>query len=57
MFGFLLLHICFTQDGMTPAELSQSRGYRDMAKLIIDEGMYFIIWDTTLSFMTTSFSL
>ena len=52
MFGFLLLYICSTQDGKTPAELAQSR---DIAKLIIDEGMYFIIWDN--NFMKTSFSL
>ena len=39
MFGFLLLHILFTQDCMTPAELALSRGCRDMAKLIIDEGI------------------
>ena len=52
MFGFLLLYICSTQDGMTPAELAQSRGYRDSAKLLIDEGMYFIIY-----IMKTSFSL
>ena len=45
MFGFLLLYICSTQNGMTAAELAQSRGYRDIAKLIIDEGMYFIIYD------------
>ena len=44
-FNILLLHTFFTQDGRTPAELAQSRGYRDMAKLIIDEGMYFIIRD------------
>ena len=55
MFGFLLLYVCSTQNGMTPAELAQSRGYRDIAKLIIDEGMYFIIWDN--NFMKTSFSL
>ena len=30
---------------MTPAELAQSSGYQDMAKLIIDEGIYFIIWN------------
>ena len=41
----MLLHIFFTQNGMTPAELAQSRGYRDIADLIIDEGMYFIIWE------------
>ena len=55
MFGFLLLYICSTQDGMTAAELAQREGYRDIAKLIIDEGMYFIIWDN--NFMKTSFSL
>ena len=39
---FLLLHVLhaiFIQVGRTPAELAQSRGYRDIAKLIIDEGM------------------
>ena len=55
MFGFLMLYICSTQNGMTAAELAQSRGYRDIAKLIIDEGMYFIIWDN--NFMKTLFSL
>ena len=40
---FLLLHTISNQDGRTPAELAQSRGYRDIAKLIIHEGMYFII--------------
>ena len=55
MFGFLLLYICSAQGGMTAAELGQSRGYRDIAKLIIDEGMYFIIYDN--NFMKTSFSL
>lgn len=51
-FNILLLHTFFTQDGRTPAELAQSRGYRDSAKLLIDEGMYFIIY-----IMKTSFSL
>ena len=45
MVGFLLLYICSTQNGMTAAELAQREGYRDIAKLIIDEGMYFIILD------------
>ena len=39
MFGFLLLHILFIQEDMTPAELAQSKGNREMAKLIIDEGI------------------
>ena len=43
MFDFLLLYISSTQDGRTPAEVAQSRGHRDIAKLIIDEGMYLII--------------
>ena len=34
---------------MTPAELAQSRGYRDIAKLLIDEGMYFIICDNNFA--------
>ena len=55
MFGFLLLYICSTQDGMTPAELAQTKGYRDIAKLIIDEGMYLIIYDN--NFKKTSLSL
>ena len=33
------------QDGRTPAEVAQSTGYQGIAKLIIDEGMYFRICD------------
>ena len=51
MFAFLLIH-SFTQDGKTSAELAQTRGYRDIAKLIIDEGMYFITWDNKYAYHT-----
>ena len=57
MFGFLLLHICSTQDGMTAAELAQREGYLDIAKLIIDEGMYFIIWDNNFAYQENFISL
>ena len=40
MFGFLLIHSFSTQAGKTPAELAQSRGYRNIANLLIDKGMY-----------------
>ena len=29
-----------TQDGKTAAEVAQGEGYRNIAKLIIDEGIY-----------------
>ena len=51
MFGFLLLHEFFTQNGKTPAEVALSRGYHDIAKQMIDEGMYFIILDNNFNFL------
>ena len=42
---FLYTFSTSTQDGRTPAEVAQTKGYRDIAKLIIDEGMYMIIWE------------
>ena len=52
MFGYVLIHSFSTQDGKTPAELAQSEGYRDIAKLIIDEGMYLITWDNKYVYHT-----